>query len=140
MKQTLVARFVTGIALLILVLLAGCRQPQELTPGEKQARLIAAENIDLKERLAGQQVRIETLRQQHAQELRQRDQELARCKARNDQLQKDIEEGIAQRVNEVTAAVVDENAKLRRQIEELRAQIEDLKAQPQPPEPNQQVP
>jgi DNA anti-recombination protein RmuC len=139
MKHPYVVRFLGVVAWFVVVLLAGCQQ-QQPTPSEKQARLISAENIELKRSLTSQQAQVETLRQQHAKELEQHDQELAQCKARNEQLRKDIEEGIAQRVKEVTAAVVTENARLREQIKELQAQIESLKAQPRPSDPNQQVP
>jgi DNA anti-recombination protein RmuC len=139
MKHTLVARFAALTAWLVLAVVGGCQQQQqaqaEPTPSERQARLIAAENIRLKEQLADRDKQMETLRREHARELKQRDQELAACKARNEKLQKDVETGIAERVRDVMAAVVEENARLRRQIEELRTEIENLKAQP-----DQQIP
>jgi hypothetical protein len=110
-----------------LVCFAGCQQPQE-APTQPQVRLLAAENADLKRQLAARQAEIEALQQKHATELRQRDQELIRCKVRLDALQQDLQKGIDERIKSVTAAVLEENAKLRRQVEELKARIEKLNA------------
>ncbi len=118
-------RAVAAVMLFIVAaMLAGCRQPQ--TPNEKQARLLAAENLQLRKQLADQRTKAETLQKQEAQEL-------ATCRARADQLQKDLEQGIAERVRDVTTQVMDENARLRKEIETLRAQTEKLKAQPTQP-------
>jgi hypothetical protein len=116
----------------ILVLLAGCHQPEE-APNGRQARLLAAENADLQRQLAARQVEIEALQQRHTKELRQRDYELIRCKARIAALQQELKTKIDERVTGVTAAVMDENAKLRRQVEELQAQVEKLKKPPEQP-------
>jgi outer membrane murein-binding lipoprotein Lpp len=116
-------------AVFAVVCLAGCQQPQRetQTPNEKQARLLAAQSADLQQQLAAYQAQIESLRQKHAQELGQRDEELARCKARIEALQKDIEKGIAERVSGVTTKLLEENAKLRQEVERLNAQIEKAK-------------
>lgn len=114
-------------ACIIAAMLAGCQQP---TPNEKQARLLAAENIQLKERLANQQARAETTQKQQAQKVQQQEQELSKCRARAEQLQKDLEKGIAERVRDVTTKVMDENARLRKEIERLQAEIKKLKADP----------
>ncbi|MBM4026154.1 MAG: hypothetical protein FJ280_12215 [Planctomycetes bacterium] len=118
--------------ILALACLAGCQQPQE-APGAQQARLLAAQAADLQRELTARQAEIETLRQKHTRELRQRDHELIRCKVRIDALQQDLQKGIDERVRGVTAAVMDENAKLRREIERLKAEIERLKAAAVPP-------
>ncbi len=116
-------------AVIAAMFLAGCRQPQQETQAsnERQARLLAAQSADLQQQLAARQAEIETLQQKHVQDLRQRDEELARCKARIEALQKDIETGIAERVRGVTTRLLEENAKLRQEVEQLTAQIETLK-------------
>ncbi len=127
------------VALLIATTFAtGCRQPQS-TPepmNEKQARLLSAQSVDLQKQLAAREAQIESLRTRHAQDIKLRDAELARCKARIQVLEKDVEKGIAERVSGVTAAVLNENAELRKEIERLKAEIEELKkaakSQPQP--------
>ncbi len=127
MVNGLSSRLVVAVALLIVVaIFAGCQQPQ--TPDEKQARLLAAENIQLKERLASQQAQAETAKKQQAQKLQQQEQELSKCRTRTEQLQRDLEKGIAERVQDVTAKVMDENARLRKDIERLQSEIEKLKA------------
>ncbi|OHB66598.1 MAG: hypothetical protein A2Y77_13190 [Planctomycetes bacterium RBG_13_62_9] len=111
-----------------VTLFAGCQQQE--APSEKQARLQAAQNADVKQALEATQAEIKALQQKHARELQQRDQELAKYKARIEALQKDLQTGIAERVKSVTTAVMEENAKLRQEIEQLKAQMEELKKQP----------
>jgi len=113
------------IAGLLMVSLpaGGCRREQ--TPDTKQARLIAAESMQLKQRLASLEDEIDTLRAQHAQDLAQRADQLAACQQRVEALERDLQKGIAERVNSVTAAVMAENARLRREIEELKKQLPD---------------
>lgn len=117
---------------LVVVVFAGCRQPQagnqpQEAPSQPQARLLAAQDADLQKQLAARQAEIETLQKKHAKELRQRDLELLQCRARIDALQKDLEKGIDERVKSVAAAVMDENAKLRQEVEQLKAEIATLK-------------
>ncbi len=119
----LVAAFVAAI------FLPGCQQPQEV-PNQQQARLLAAQNADLQKRLELRQAEIKVLQEKHTKELRQRDQELIRCKVRIDALQQEVKKGIQDRVRTLTAPVLDENAKLRQEVVELKAQIEKLKATP----------
>jgi uncharacterized lipoprotein YajG len=110
-----------------VMLFAGCQQQQE-APSQQQARLLAAQDADLQKQLAAREAEIKTLQQKHTQELRLRDQELIRCKVRIDALQQDLQKGIDARVKSVMATVMDENAKLRQEVEQLRAEIAKLKA------------
>ncbi len=113
-------------ALVAMLVFAGCQQPQE-APNQQQARLLAAQNADLQKQLETQQAEIKILQEKHTKELRLRDQELIRCKVRIDALQQEIKKGIDQRVQTITARVLDENAKLRQEIEQLKAEIAKLK-------------
>jgi predicted transcriptional regulator len=119
-----------GFWALVAMFLAGCQQPQRTPepPNERQARLLAAQSADLQQQLADREAEIRTLREKHAQELRQRDDVLARCRARIERLQKDLEKGIAERVSGVTTALLEENAKLRKEIQRLQAELDRLKA------------
>ena len=119
----------TIAAVVVMMLFAGCQRPQE-APSQQQARLLAAQDADLQKQLTARQAEIVTLQQRHAKELRQRDLELLQCRARIDALQKDLEKGIDERIKSVTATVMDENAKLRQEVEQLKTQIEKLKAAP----------
>jgi outer membrane murein-binding lipoprotein Lpp len=113
------------------MLLAGCQQPQpQEAPHQQQARLLAAQNADLQRQLQARQAEIKIMEEKYTRELRRRDQELIRCKVRIDALQQEIKKGTDQRVGTITARVLDENAKLRQEIERLKAQIEELKAAP----------
>ena len=105
--------------LAIAILASGCHH--EATPGTKQARLISAENMQLKKSLASYEAESDKLRAQHARDLKQKEDQLAACRKRIATLQSDLQQGIAERVNSVTAAVMDENARLRREVETLKA-------------------
>lgn len=126
---------IAGLLAVAVFFWAGCQQEQQAAeaPNERQARLLAAQSADLQRQLVVREAEIDTLRQEHAEELRRRDEELAECKARIQRLQKDIEMGIDERVRGVTTTLMEENARLRKEIEVLRAEIERLQAQtPQP--------
>lgn len=114
---------------LLLGLGSGCRQ--EATPDTKQARLIAAESMQLRKQLAARGAEMEELKVQHAKEIEQRQEQLAACQKKVEVLQKDLERGVAARVESVVATMMDENARLRREIESLRAEISALRAQSQ---------
>jgi hypothetical protein len=117
----------------IVMFLAGCRQPQQQeAPNEKQARLLAAQSADLQKQLAAKDAEIAALGRKQAQDHQQRDAELAQCKTRIEALQEDVEKGIAERVSSLTTTVMEENARLRREIEQLKSEIQDLKNQPRP--------
>ena len=120
-----------GIAAAVVAVMcfAGCQQPQQ-APNQQQARLLAAQNADLQEQLERQRAEIKVLQEKHTKELRQRDQELIRCKVRIDALQQEVKKGVQERVKSITTPVLDENARLRQEVVELKAQIEKLKAAP----------
>lgn len=117
---------VVTAALAAILFVAGCQQQQQAAeaPNERQARLLAVQSADLQKQLAAREAEIEALRQKHSQDLRQRDEELATCKARIEALQKEIDKGIAERVSGVTAAIMEENAKLRQEVERLKAELQ----------------
>jgi len=117
-------------ALVAAIVFAGCQQPQPEAPNQQQARLLAAQNVDLQKQLEQQRAEIKVLQEKYVRELRQRDQELIRCQVRIEGLQQDLKKGIEERVRSLTAPVLDENAKLRQEVVDLKAQIEKLKAAP----------
>jgi len=117
-------------ALVAAIVFAGCQQPQPEAPNQQQARLLAAQNVDLQKQLEQQRAEIKVLQEKYVRELRQRDQELIRCQVRIEGLQQDLKKGIEERVRSLTAPVLDENTKLRQEVVDLKAQIEKLKAAP----------
>lgn len=116
-------------AFVVALLFTGCQQPQQEAPNQQQARLLAAQNAGLQKQLELRQAEIKVLQERHTRELRQRDQELIRCKVRIDALQQEVKKGVQDRVRTLTAPVLDENAKLRQEIELLKAEIARLKTQ-----------
>lgn len=117
-------------AVVAVMFFAGCQQSQPVGSNQQQARLLAAQNADLQKQLERQQAEMKVLQDKHTKELRQRDQELIRCKVRIDSLQQEVKKGVQERVKSITTPLLDENAKLRQQIVELKAQIEKLQAAP----------
>ena len=117
-----------ALGLGLSLVLAGCQGENELTPTERQARLLAAQNVDLKQRVLDLRNEVEALRQQCQEQLQQKDEELARCRAQNELLKKDLDTGIAERVTGVTVAVMEENARLREQIDSLQAEVQRLQS------------
>jgi len=111
---------------------SGCGQ--ETTPEAKQARLIAAESVQLRKQLADCETEKEHIKARYADEIGQREVQLAACQNRIEALEKDFQDGIARQVGSVMAAVMSENARLRREIETLRAEIESVRG-PQPSQP-----
>lgn len=111
---------------------SGCGQ--QTTPEAKQARLIAAESVQLRKQLADCDRERERLEARTAEEVEQREGQLAACQKRIETLERDFQDGIARQVGSVMAAVMDENARLRREIETLRAEIEAIKGR-QPDSP-----
>ncbi len=104
---------------------SGC--VQETAPEAKQARLIAAESIQLRRQVADCEEEMERLRARHAEEIERREAQLAAGQKRIEALERDFQDGIARQVGSVMAAVMDENARLRREIEMLRAEIESIR-------------
>jgi len=89
------------IILLISVVFTGCGRNQ--TPSDKQSRLIAAENIELKQHIEELNLQIEQLKEQHLKEM------------------ESLKENATQ---DVLDAVIQQNVELRQEIERLTKQLE----------------
>lgn len=116
-----------GLAGWLLVCTAGCQSDQ--TPDVRQARLAAAESIQLRKDLANCQARLEALKDEYDRQLTRKEAQLAASRQLSEDLKEDLRRGIAARVNAVTSRVLDENARLRQENERLRAEIAKLKGQ-----------
>ena len=116
-----------ALAGLLLVWLVGCQQNQ--TPDMRQARLAAAENIELRKELDNCKARMEALKKEYDRQLERKDAQLAASRKLSEDLQEDLRKGIAARVNMVMSKVMDENAELRKEVEALRAENTTLKMQ-----------
>lgn len=118
----------TIVCFAIAALLAGCAEPP--TRSERQARLLAAENMQLKERLKRQQEHMEAQQREDVKRIQRQQQELARSQARAEQLQKDLNKHIDERIRDVTKKVMDDNARLRKETERLQAELKKRETEP----------
>jgi hypothetical protein len=98
-----------------LLITSGCSQPA--TPNDKEARLIAAENIELKKQIA----QLEKDIQKQKLSLDRSEKELQDCRELS-------RKNVREQVKDVLDNVIDENSKLRQQIKELQAEIQTLKS------------
>jgi DNA repair exonuclease SbcCD ATPase subunit len=122
------------VAAVIAVFCASCRE-QEL-PGEKKSRVIAAENVQLKQELARRDQEIAKLNAQHEKQMKQQRGELAKCVGLKEALEKQLQQNVKEQVESVLTEVVEESAKLQQQIKELKAEIEKMRQQiPVKPKP-----
>ena len=110
----------------IMILAVGCRQEQV---SDKKARLIAAENIELKREVASRDTEMEKLKELHQKEIERQEKILVECKERNGVLEKELKQDLEERVSGITSTVMNENAKLREEINNLKAEIQKLKRQ-----------
>ena len=112
----------TGVVIMVAV---GCHESE--APDTKKARLIVSENMQLKKQLEQRDNEIERLKSEHAREIKRRDGQIAECLEQKQALQKQLRENIQERVDEILATVVEENAQLRQEVSKLKAQIAELK-------------
>jgi chromosome segregation ATPase len=122
---------------------AGCQQIRDRfePPEVRRARLIAAQYMELEKSLADLDAKIENLRTQYEQQIKEKEEQLAAYRQKVEGFQNDVQQAISERVNQVTATVLNENAKLRKEVESLRAQLEQrmgIGAQTSPNQPQAQ--
>ena len=102
-----------GIVLVIMSTI-GCEE-QNLS-NTKKSRLIATENIQLKEQLTTRDMEIE-----HQKKL------LGKCLQEKTALQQKTQKELEAKVNDVLVDVIEENAKLRQKIMDLKSQTKESK-------------
>jgi stress response protein YsnF len=100
----------------------GCQQLEP--PSVKRARLVAAQYMELEKAIADLNAKVETLKSQYDQQLKEKEEQLAAYRQKIEAFQTDVQQAISNRVNQVTAAVLDDNARLRKEIESLRVQLQ----------------
>jgi chromosome segregation ATPase len=121
--------FLAATALLVA---AGCQQSE--TPTVKRARLIAAQYMEMEKSLAELQAKVEKLKSDYDQEIKAKEAQLAAYRQKVEDLQAEARQALSNRVNQVTTAVLDENARLRKEVDSLRAQLEQRMHAPPPTE------
>ncbi len=89
----------------LVLIMSGCNEPQ--TPSEKQSRLIAAENMELKKQIEELNLEIEQLRGQHQKEI-------------------EVQKNLLTDTQNVLDTVIAKNSDLHREIEKLKSELEKM--------------
>jgi predicted nucleic acid-binding Zn-ribbon protein len=103
------------------------RLSAEELPGEKKTRLIVAENMQLRQDLARRDDEIAKLNIRHEKEMKQQQEQLAKCLEAKEALEKQLRQNLKEQVESVLTTLVEDNAKLREEIKQLKAEIEKRK-------------
>lgn len=125
MKKTVLKAFVLAAGVVAIVLIAGCEEQQ--LSSTKMARIVAAENIQLKKQLQQRDSEIEKLKEQHDNELRKQEELLAKCRKEKKALEEQLAGKFEDQINEFFKTVAEESEKLDEENRKLKAQIEKLK-------------
>ena len=120
-------RYMTFTVCIIALIISGCNEPQ--TPSEKQSRLIAAENLELKEQIKELRLEIEKLKEQHQKELEVEKSLLADAQKEIDTLKVKSKQNVRDQVQDVFDAVIQQNTDLRKEIEKLKSGLENQRKQ-----------
>ncbi len=102
-------------------IISGCNKPQ--TYSEKQSRLIAAENIELKRQIEELNQKIGKLVEQHQKEVVSQVQLLADAQKEIETLKEQSKQNIHNQVQDVLDAVIQQNTELREELEKLKEQL-----------------
>jgi len=108
----------------VVMSIAGCGE-QEL-PSMKKSRLIAVENMQLKRELEQYNREIEKLIELHNRESRKQEKILAECVQEKESWKQKAQQNVRNQVKGVFDAVMEQNAKLLEENKKLRAEIEKL--------------
>ncbi len=143
--MTRVARIVCVAGFCVaLMAVTGCQDQQSQDPeigNVKKHRLIAAENMDLRRKLAKRDQQIEKLKAEHAEELQAKDELIAQAQERAQRWKEQADKGVEKEVQSVLAVVMAKNAKLQAENAALKAQLEALQgASPTMPEKSEDSP
>jgi TolA-binding protein len=106
----------------------GCTTRQE-PPSVRRSRAIAAENIELKKQIQQRDRQIEEMRLQQERETTGLREELQKITEERDAWETRAKRNIREQVKGVLDAVVEDNARLRKENNDLKKQIEELKAE-----------
>lgn len=124
MKKLTYEAFVLGI-IVLAILIAGCTQPE--AQSVKMSRIIAAENMQLKEELRKSDWEINNLKEQHQEQVNKLEKLIAEYKEQIRTWQEESRRNIRSQVKDVLDLVLEQNAKLKQENDSLKAQIGQLK-------------
>ena len=123
MKRAARKIFVLAVCVVVM-LIVGCGQ--QAPPGVKKSRLIAAENMQLKRELEQCNREIEKLIELHNKEIKKQEELLAKCVREKDSWKQKARQNVKNQVKGVFDAVMEQNAKLLEENKKLKAEIEKL--------------
>ena len=108
----------------VVVSIAGCGQQEP--PSVKKSRLIAVENMQLKRELEQRNREIEKLIELHNREIQKQEEILAKCVREKESWKQKAQQNVRNQVKGVFDAVMEQNAKLLEENKKLKAEIEKL--------------
>jgi hypothetical protein len=146
MKRSARKTFVLAVGVLaVAVLTAGCQEEQSRTStmsndqmsspsdAERMSKLVAAENLDLKKKLAEQEQRhTREMQQQRApldKEIRNKQRLLDSCLQQKKSLEELSRDGVESYMSNIVGPLVDESQKLRKENDALKVQVQNLQGQ-----------
>ncbi len=129
MKRNILKALVLAAGAVAIMLNVGCEEQQQQQPSAKMAKVVAAENIQLKKDLQQRDSDIEKLKEQHANELREQQKLIAKCQEEKRDLQEQLAGEFQGQLDNLVGSIAEENKNLKAQIETLKAELEKLKAQ-----------
>jgi hypothetical protein len=124
MKKLISKTILLTVCVAIVILSIGC-QEEDLS-SDKRSRVIAAENIRLKKEVKKRDELIDRLKKQHKKKVKQQEELLAKYAKQKAILEKQLQQGVENEVDEVLANVIEENVKLRDEINKLEAELNEL--------------
>ena len=125
MKKAVQKIFVLAVGVIVILIMGSC-QPE--LPSEKMSRLIAVENSRLKKELELRDREIERLTKSHSEESEKQEKLLADCITEKESWKKKAQQNVRNQVKGVFDAVMEQNAKLLEENEKLKAQIERFRS------------
>lgn len=121
MKGPAQKAFVLAVGIVVIMLIAGCDEEQNL-PSTKSAvkkhQLIAAENMRLEKEL-----------KQRDKQTEKQKELLEKCLQEKNAWKEKAQQNIRKQVDSILTVVMEKNEELRKENESLKAQIEKLKAE-----------
>lgn len=132
MKRRAQKAFVLAVSIVVIMLIAGCDEEQNLSSTKsavKKHRLIAAENMRLKKDLERRDKEIKSQKELHNKKSKQQQELLEKCLKEKNACQERTQQDIQKQVDSVLTVVMEKSEELRKENESLKAQIEKLQAE-----------
>lgn len=111
---------------IILMLISGCAQQEQMDV--KMSRLVAAENMQLKEELRQQDWEIKTLKEQYERQIKDLKEKIEEYEGQIKVWEEKSRQNVRDQVESVLDVVVEQNAELRVENKQLKEEIDMLKA------------